>query len=380
MNARLSLRAPLTALAACALLFGCSDDSDDGSPSGGAGGDVGGAGGSIGGAGGETGGVGGDVGGAGGEVGGAGGEIGGAGGDVGGAGGGGIEVPPPDPVATTLPPPDSISAAPSMEVPRPGSCDEAYQWVTEIRGWVVDDQGAPVPAAKAQACINLAPDGTLLCLQPGDTAADGSYTIFVNAEARCMEKVSMRVLKPGTGRVTAYDTASFDTVSQAVLQLNEPTVLYQAVPGDAPAEGDPLEARTISFYDGLEIDLVPDRFFASYGDLGVRRLDAEASPGLYFLEGLEAPMGLYGFVPEGDVEGEPFPVRIPNDNALAPGAVVDLYVLGGLSCTLADGTHVPEGEWMQYGEGTVDAEGAFIVSAPADGGLPCLNWMGYLPR
>jgi hypothetical protein len=60
---------------------------------------------------------------------------------------------------------------------------------------------------------------------------------------------------------------------------------------------------------------------------------------------------------------------------LAPGAQVNLYVMGGLSTKVND-EPVPEGEWAMYGTGTVDAEGAFINS---DEGslLPTLNWVGY---
>ncbi|MFN3201225.1 MAG: hypothetical protein ACE366_22685 [Bradymonadia bacterium] len=371
-------------------LAGCSEDDSDSDPSpfGGGGGAFAGGGmagaGGMGGGGGEPGGAGGMAGGAGGEImggagglGGMGGEPGGAGGDV---GGGGPGVAPPPPVETELDMPASIAEPPAQVIPRPPSCGAEFEWVTEIRGWVVNDQGQAVSGAKAQACINIAPDGMLLCLQPADTRADGAYTISVNAEAQCMEKVAQRVLLPGSEQATSYDVATFDTVTDGIMRLDSPTVLYRTVGGDLPPEGDGAAPRTVTFYDGLEVEVVPDRFFSSYDRLGVRRIDPEDAPGLYFLEDEPTPTAIYAFVPEGDVQGTPFTVRIPNETELPPGTTVDLFALGGLNCTLADGEHVPEGDWERYGEGVVDAEGVYIVSEGESGGLPCLNWMGYAPR
>ena len=48
------------------------------------------------------------------------------------------------------------------------------------------------------------------------------------------------------------------------------------------------------------------------------------------------------------------------------------YLLGGLDCTLADTSDVPEGDWVHIGTATVDGAGTAI-----EGGMvPCLNWLG----
>ena len=59
--------------------------------------------------------------------------------------------------------------------------------------------------------------------------------------------------------------------------------------------------------------------------------------------------------------------------AQASGTDVSLWVLGGLDCTLANDTHLEEGDWHRFGTATVSGDGSRIEGDP----LPCLNWVGY---
>ena len=51
-----------------------------------------------------------------------------------------------------------------------------------------------------------------------------------------------------------------------------------------------------------------------------------------------------------------------------------LYALGGLSCSLGESEYISEGDWIQFGTATVDADG-YAVSDAAQG-VPCLIWLG----
>jgi hypothetical protein len=132
------------------------------------------------------------------------------------------------------------------------------------------------------------------------------------------------------------------------------------------------------FADGLEIDIVPDRYTslnldpADYALLAATRLDDVASEQC-FLAGVPALDGLYAFSPEADVDGASFPMRIPNTTGLAAGTSVSLFVLGGLNTFIPpDDFQVHEAEWFEYGNGSVSAGGDVIEAE-----LPYFSWFGY---
>ena len=81
----------------------------------------------------------------------------------------------------------------------------------------------------------------------------------------------------------------------------------------------------------------------------------------------------FGFSPEGDIREDGFALRVANSTGLSAGQTVDLYALGGISCTLGD-DHIPEAEWRNVGSGTVDDAGESIGF---DVNLPCMTWMAY---
>ncbi|MSP74273.1 MAG: hypothetical protein EXR76_19245 [Myxococcales bacterium] len=285
----------------------------------------------------------------------------------------------PEPIVEAFDPqvPAAISAdIPGAPMQKPADC--RAEFVSVVRGWVVASGGAPIADAKAQVCVHLASTGDLLCLRPGTSDAEGVFTVELPENARCITKVAMRVLLPESGRSTMYCPIDI-TGTVPVVRLTEPFVLFGTVPVvGLPPEAPEADARVITFDDGLEVDFTPEAYYSGggeYSQLSGRHVPA-AARGLCFLGQSPVPDGLYALYPEGSVTGSDFAVRFPNSTALPPGTVVDLFVLGGLDCRLADGTSVPEAEWFRYGAGRVSADGLRVVS-DAGVGLPCLTWLGY---
>ena len=245
----------------------------------------------------------------------------------------------------------------------------AGQTIAFVSGLVIDENSNPVVGAKAQSCMRVNPTGQLLCLQPGDTGADGTFSVAIPDSARCVDEVTSRVLQPLANRATQY---CLNPLPQStILQVEEPIVLYSTEPATTVPSG----AGTVVFADGMEIDVDPALLFSDITKVAAGKVDPSAR-GLCFLEGEPTPDALYTFSPEADVVDGTFPIRVPNDKGLAAGAKVDLFVLGGLDCHLADGSLVEEAHWEQYGTGTVDPSGAFIAS-DAGSHLPCMTWFGY---
>jgi len=192
-----------------------------------------------------------------------------------------------------------------------------------------------------------------------------------------MNRAAMRVLAPNANMSTAYCKMPLDP-DEPDLQLSDTFVLHPTtVVPNLPDEGDRQAVRTITFAEGLELDFTPQDYFGfPYANLASTKIAPDAN-GLCFVDSSNNLEALFAFSPEGDVRGK-FPMRVSNSTGLAPNTVVDLYILGGLNCTLEDGTHLEEADWHQYGTGTVSADGTTIDAEEA--GLPCLTWFGYAAR
>jgi len=279
-------------------------------------------------------------------------------------------APLPEPAATPLAPPAAI-AAPAAHAPDP-AC--AGSWVAEARGWVVDEVGRAVEGAKVQLCVRVAGSGSLLCLMPADTGADGAFSLSVPNDARCLDELTFRSLVPRERYATMYCHAQLSDVgADGVLRAVSPLVLYETRPALAS------DAASVTLAGDLTVRLDdPSALFGQdLADVWGRPV-APTAPGLCFLgEGARVD-GLFTFAPEADVVGAAAALRFPNAAGYAPGAEVALYALGNLDCTLGGEERVEEGDWDRFGTGVVDASGAW-VEAPAAGGLPCLSWFGYGP-
>ena len=279
---------------------------------------------------------------------------------------------------------DTISSNPedtgaNTEVPTdPTPNCAAGVYLAAAKGSVQDSAGAPMQDVFAQMCIYTADTEGIYCLSPTQSDAQGSFLITVPETVRCIKSGVLRLLQPGTDHVTLYCNISTDESSWQ-LDLGAPYVLHATTRATQLPDLEPkTAARTIVFEDGLELDLVPDNYYGSgegYTGLAALSLDPSDSDLCFLSEELEFHY-LYGFSPEGDVVDGGVGLRIPNTKNLAEGTKVKLYILGGLGCTLADGTTAHEGEWTPFGTGTV--QGSAIV---ADSGskMPCINWLAYGP-
>ena len=268
---------------------------------------------------------------------------------------------------------------PGVDLTRDPTCPAGRNWIRFVEA-TVESEGDRVAGAKPQMCITHT--NGYICVEPVDTCEDGTWFQELTEDIRCVEKMVMSVSKPGDFAST-FCELSLD--EEGVLRIDEPLEIYPvSTQPDKPPLGDATEARTVELQDGVQLELVPSsleecfedgfRCDRVYGPLGVRRIGPdEATP--CFVDPAEPPDALYAFNVSNDVDGT-VPVRLENQDGLAPGTVVDVFVLGGLFCTLPDGGEVEEGEWRAFGTATVSADGQFIEG----GEIPCVNWFGYRAR
>lgn len=253
------------------------------------------------------------------------------------------------------------------------TCEE--RWVVAVQGDVETAEGAPVEGARPQLCARVAPAGALICLAPPETDAAGAFTIVVPEEIRCLEEAAMRVLAPGQPFGTTYCPIDLGA-DGSVVDVAEPYALVPVTAATVPPRGDGRMERDVVFGGGVTLGIAPDGI-AGDGYEALAGGPASVDPAPCFADGV-ALDGAYVFAPEGTILGGA-PVRIPNDDCLAPGTVVDLYVLGGLETELIDGTPVDEAELVTFGTATVSADGSEIVS-DLDVRLPYLSWLAWRAR
>jgi hypothetical protein len=316
-----------------------------------------------------------------GGTGGSGGDNTGGTGGVGGTGGG-IEIPDDGPDTGWEPVLPATFGTPVQGGERAASCAEEFGWVAAIRGWVAAPGGAPLAGAKAQACVTAA-DKMFSCLAPVDANSEGVFTVNLAEDIRCVERVTLRILMPRSGRATYY--RPLDVTGDPVIRLEDPAVLPFATPAvDLPPLGDEDAVRPVVFDDGLTLQVTPSLYWSgsgTYEAFAGRRVPPDA---VGLVPSARDFAGIYAFYPEGEmsVAGETspgFPLSIPNVHDYAAGTAVELFVLGGLECHLQDGTKVEEGHWAKFGEATVSEDGTTIDSNPGVG-LPCFNWFAYRPK
>ena len=289
-------------------------------------------------------------------------------------------TPLPEPMATTLMPPEAIAEPGEAEVD--ASCEGNY--FNEVRGWVVDELGEPMVGAKVQLCVRDYATATLACLSPQTTRAGGYFKVPVTASTRCMLSATLRAIVPRVAFAPMYCHGSFENDSgDGVLRLTDPIVLYQTRPAEnVNADGNESSEASLIFNDDLQMTLnVESLYGPTVDELGGRSVSPDA-PGLCFLKHSEsAPQidGVYAFAPEGDFTNDSAKVSFPNTMGYAPGEEIQLYVLGNLDCSIEGMSEsLEEGDWVPVTTATVDMGGARIETA--DGaGIPCLSWLGYGP-
>lgn len=260
------------------------------------------------------------------------------------------------------------------------SCTEG-SWVVRVGGQVVDEAGAPLEGAKAQVCLRRAASEVALCLRPTDVDSAGNFSVVLPESERCVERLSLRVIKTGSTLATTYchvETAG----AEADLVVAEPfTVFDTPEPVSRPPAGDSGAARDVDF-GGLVVSVVPDelRNGASangveiYDELRAVVLDPSTVSSCMF-DSLAGLRGVAGFDPEADVVDVSWNVTVVDPvGGLTPGATVEFFVLGGLEPKTDAGELIPEAEWVSGGTGTVGDDGATITAAGVMSGV---NWLGW---
>ncbi|MCK6549775.1 hypothetical protein L6R52_28315 [Myxococcota bacterium] len=273
---------------------------------------------------------------------------------------------------------DSPDSGGSMDAgtTRDPACPETAAWLTTVEGTILDETGAASAGAKAQLCIREAPNNQLTCLRPADSDASGHFTINVPVSARCMLEATMRLVRPLEDRAVGYCHVDLADAAGESLSIDRAFRIFPTARATTiPPVGDGAASRTVVFADGLELDVVPDDYFpgsGEYGDLAAGRIDPAMTDDC--IQAGQAPFdGIITFSPEGDVHGR-VALRVPNTSGLAAGSAVDVWVLGGLGCTLDDDSVVPEGTWSKLEDGQVSADGSIVSITP---GIPCLSWVAF---
>jgi hypothetical protein len=244
-------------------------------------------------------------------------------------------------------------------------------------GTVMDEGGAPISGAAVTVCYE-GESSSCLTMPQSDNAGAFSRTL---PDRACVASVKLAISLVDTNYASSF--CGFAVSPDESGRVNLPAVVLHATsPATVPELGDTGVERTVTFASGLELDVTPAWLSDQddYSQLAGTALAPDAG-GLCFLNASSPAFErVYGFSPETDIKkkigdaGFPgFPVRIPNSTNLPAGSTVDLYVLGGSSCILADRTWVAEAEWAKFGTATVSADGGILTGNP----VPCLNWLGY---
>ena len=138
--------------------------------------------------------------------------------------------------------------------------------------------------------------------------------------------------------------------------------------------------RTVTFEDGLEVDIIPAELEGDYSALRGRRIPLDRPP--CFAEGLSMPLlGVWAFSPELAVtipeeeENGGFVTRFPNVGGLSAGTFAQALYLEGFAASMAD-PRIPVVSLRLMGEGVSGGTGGLI-----DGGdemtLPRFTWAAY---
>lgn len=261
------------------------------------------------------------------------------------------------------------------DLTRDPSCPVDVAWVTEISGRVVDEAAAGFAQVVVQLCARTNED-QLLCLRPTTSLDDGAFAVEVSANARCMERATMRVVKPLTDTTTSYCSVPL-TADASTIALPTPyAVLATTRASTLPPAGDVDAERAVAFAGGLSLTVVPSTLPTdTYERLAARVLDDVNDAPACLREGAPAMSTMVGFSPELEVAGAGLTARVPNTANLAAGTSVPMYALGSIDCRRADGSLLEEGHWDHFADGVVSADGSSIEVA----GVPCLTWLGVGP-
>lgn len=275
---------------------------------------------------------------------------------------------PPKPV-----PPRPVVDLADSDREKPASC--ADQWLAGSTGRVVDDRGEGVAGARVGYCTYGAESA--VCLPFATTEEGGWYSLVVDAEHRCVKKLSIRVMPPEGRRLSETFLSPPVRVSRGVLDLDPPIDVHTlGAPTKMPPRGDPNAARTVVFADGLELTFAPDDLVE--GDQYEKLSAGAVTTRPAFLPATLELDGLYAFGPAMNVsvfaDRPKVKFALPNPKGLAEGTAVEIFVLGGSGTQLDADRAIEEGSFVVTGTGRVE-RGRIVPNAGSE--LPALTAVGY---
>ena len=233
-------------------------------------------------------------------------------------------------------------------------CDATY--LEKVSGTVLDYQRRPVSAAKAQVCV-YTPTKDSICIGPVETDDNGRWTIALPNDFRCVVKGSSRVVDPGGNRVT--DVCGFNASTTSDLDLGD-MVLTE---GTHEWTKDDL---TLTHADG--VTLVFDHQDA------LDNVNADIEVALDFNVSETCFGNRYrsnyrvAITPEGWADG--ITLSALPAGQLPDGAIVDIFLIGGLYSELPNGEILSQGDTWHFTTATV-AHGRIRVAQK----LPFLGWL-----
>ena len=283
----------------------------------------------------------------------------------------GVETPAETaPIGTGATPELAPVEVPSIQiVPRPEggphSCPAV--WVGTVRGRVLDLAEAPVAGDQVSLCGSF-------CLG-ASTRSDGRFTLRADScfprTADYPHAVAFNFHGLGyhvgvTVDLNPDDASDLDAVD--VPAVHAPSMLESRwVP--VPRQGEADQELTLP--DGLSLRIAAGSLSLPFGAL--ERVSAARVVGAQ-LPPVQAdgamPPSLFALTPDDATFAAPAPLVLPNDQALAPNALVEIVMIGGP----ATSRFAPIGGLGVVDRGRVSGDGRTVT---ADHGIPFLGWVGY---
>lgn len=276
---------------------------------------------------------------------------------------------PTSPGASTGLAPAEVSTIQIVPQPegRTATCPAGSVWVGTVRGRVLDLADAPVAGDPVSLC-------GAFCLG-ARTRSDGRFTVRADScfprTAEYPHGVAFNFHGLGyhagvTLDLNPDDDDDLDAVD--VPTVHAPSMLESRwVP--VPRQGEDDQKLTLP--DGFSLDIAGGSLSLPFGAL--ERVSATRVVGaqlpLVRANGAMPP-SLFALTPDDATFSAPAPLVLPNDQGLAPDAVVEIVMIGGPETA----RFAPIGALGVVDHGRVAANGRTVS---ADHGIPFLGWVGY---
>lgn len=257
---------------------------------------------------------------------------------------------------------DAPCARPPAERPANSVC------VREVRGQVLDTDGAPRVDIPVTVC------GPVCWL--GRTGGDGRFAVSVGDFVPTAIYSVLAHARPD--HATVYVPLPDAVGAGDVITLAEPmrvpryTATGDVVDGDAGVARAGEVALTVPADAGVELDLEDFKLGELGRRLRVAQVPVDRAPP-FAREG--RVQAVWALAPFALTSTRPLGLRLPNTLGLAPGAPVDLVMMGGDILPPRSNA----GRAVDAARAAVSADGAFVETLPGEG-ISQLTWVGVRAR